>query len=153
MPKQTYVQQSVVHSPSGAFALYPLAQLAAAFALGILGGSYLAVSLSLIISTAALVTLLAGLTLLTNHGIKNAGVRRRTATILVMLAVFMVGATLEGIEENEVPANQLRSLLNKGAIAIGEPVELTGVLQRDPEIAPDRLYLELRLERVRSRTI
>ena len=69
-----------------------------------------------------------------------------------MLAVSVVGATLESIENSEVPANQLRSLLDKGAVAIGEPVELTGVLERDPELAPDRLYLQLRLERIRSRS-
>ena len=58
--------------------------------------------------------------------------------------MFMVGATLESIEKNKIPANQLRSLLDKGVVAIGEPVELTGVLERDPELAPDRLYLQLR---------
>ena len=44
-------------------------------------------------------------------------------------------------------------MLDKGTVAIGEPVELTGVLERDPELAPDRLYLQLRLERIRSRSI
>jgi competence protein ComEC len=150
---KTYAQESVIHSRSGAFALYPLAQLAAAFALGILGGSYFAVRLSLLISSAALVTLLAAIAILTSDGRKNAGIWRISATILVMLAMFVVGATLESIEKNEVPANQLRGLLDKGTVAIGEPVELTGVLERDPELAPDRLYLQLRLERIRSRSI
>jgi len=153
MPKLTYAQRSASHPRTGAFTLYPLAQLAAAFASGILGESYFAVSLSLLISAAALTTLLAGLALLTNDGRKNARARRSSATILVMLAVFVVGASLESIEENEIPANQLRSLLEKGTVAIGEPVELTGVLERDPELAPDRLYLELRLERIRSRSV
>ena len=153
MPELTHAQSSAIHPRPGPFSLYPLAQLAAAFVLGILGGSYFAVSLSLLIATAALATLLAGLALLTNCGRKKAGARRSGVTILVMLAVFAIGATLESIEENEIPANQLRSLLDKGTVAIGEPVELTGVLERDPELAPDRLYLELRLERIRSRSV
>jgi len=150
---ETYAQESVIPSRSRGFALYPLAQLAAAFALGILSGSYFAVRLSLLISSAALATLLAAIAILTSDGRKNAGAWRGTATILIMVAMFMVGATLESIEKNEIPANQLRRLLDKGTVAIGEPVELTGVLERDPELAPDRFYLQLRLERIRSRSI
>lgn len=78
--------------------------------------------------------------------------RRRLASVLVMLAMLFLGATLASIEKNRIPANQLRALIEKGSVVVGEPVELTGVLERDPEIAPDRLYLELRLERIRSRS-
>ena len=153
MPELTYAQEPAIHPQPGAFAVYPLAQLAAAFALGILGGSYFAVPLSLLISSAALLTVFAGFAILTSDVEKDTSSRRSSATILVVLAVLVVGATLESIEKNVVPANQLRSLLDKGAVAVGEPVELTGVLERDPELAPDRLYLQLRLERIRSRSI
>lgn len=153
MPEQAYAQKSATDSRPEGFALYPLAQLAAVFALGILGGSYFAVSLSLLLSSAVLTTFLAAIAILTNEGRKNAAAGRSGVTILVMVAVFVVGATLESIEKNDVPAHQLRSLLDKGTVAIGEPVELTGVLERDPELAPDRLYLQLRLERIRSRSI
>ena len=153
MPELTYAQKPAIQSRPGAFALYPLAQLSAAFASGILGGSYFVVPLSLLIPSAVLATLLAGIVALTSDRKTNSSARRSSATILVMLAVLVVGATLESIENSEVPANQLRSLLDKGAVAIGEPVELTGVLERDPELAPDRLYLQLRLERIRSRSI
>ena len=83
-----------------------------------------------------LVTLLAGIVILTSDRKRNARARRSSATILVMLAVFVVGATLESIENSAVPANQLRSLLDKRAVAIGEPVELTGVLERDRNLLP-----------------
>src|SRR5258705_7111687 len=108
MPELTYAQEPANQSPSGAFALYPLAQLSAAFASGILGGSYFAVPLSLLIPSAALATLLAGIVILTSE--RNASASRSSATILVMLAAFVVGATLESIENSEAPANQLRSL-------------------------------------------
>ena len=51
----------------------------------------------------------------------------------------------------EVPANQIKRLINEGAVSVGEPVELTGVLERDPEVAPERLYLQLKVERIRAR--
>ena len=153
MPRHSFAQESVTHSRPGAFALYPLAQLAAAFASGILAESYFAVSVLLLISSTALVTSSAAIAILANVRGKNSSARRSSATMLVILTAFMTGATLESLENNEVPVNQLRNLLDKGTVAIGEPVELTGVLERDPELASDRLYLQLRLEGIRSRSI
>src|SRR6185369_14479613 len=152
MPGHTFAQESMIHSRPGAFALYPLAQLAAAFASGILAESYSAVSVVLLISSSALVTLFAAIAILVNLGRKSSSARRGSAAMLVMLAAFMVGATLESIESHEIPVNQLRNLLDRGTVAIGEPVELTGVLACDPELAPDRLYLQLRLEGIRARS-
>ncbi|MDQ5844575.1 MAG: ComEC/Rec2 family competence protein, partial [Acidobacteriota bacterium] len=37
----------------------------------------------------------------------------------------------------------------EGSIAVGEPIEITGVLEREPEVARQRLYLTLRVERIR----
>lgn len=120
----------------------PLAQLAAAFALGVLAGHFIELSFPALILLAAAVTLLAGAAL----------VRRRlsAATIFVTLAVLLVGSILESVQKR-IPANQLRLLLDNGTIAVGEPVELTGVLERDPEITAERWYLQLRVEKIRSR--
>ncbi|MGH9874679.1 MAG: ComEC/Rec2 family competence protein, partial [Pyrinomonadaceae bacterium] len=152
MPKPTYAHVNAERPLNSVFAVHPLAQLATAFALGILGELYLDVSLSLLIVIAALATLLAGAAVLTKQRRdgKNAGARLRITTILVTLAMFVLGATVKSIEKNEVPVSQLRTSLDNGAISVGEPVELTGVLERDPEIAPERLYLQLRLEKIRS---
>ena len=103
MPELTYAQEPAINPRPGTFALYPLAQLAAAFGLGILGGSYFAVPLSLLISSAALLTVFAGIAILTSDVEKNTSSRRCSATILVVLAVLVVGATLESIEKNVVP--------------------------------------------------
>ena len=73
--------------------------------------------------------------------------------MLVTIAVLFLGATLASIEKSKVPVNQIKRLINEGAVAVGEPVELTGVLERDPEIASERLYLQLRVQRIRSRAI
>ncbi|MGH9933415.1 MAG: DUF4131 domain-containing protein, partial [Pyrinomonadaceae bacterium] len=145
-----YVQRHAAQPQARVFAAHPLAQLATAFALGILGSVYFVVPLTILISLAALATLTAGMTLLALERRKRGlGI----ATTLVTLAMLLLGATLESIEKNKVPANQLRNLIDKGVVAVGEPVELTGVLERDPEIAPERLYLQLRLERIRSRSV
>lgn len=50
-----------------------------------------------------------------------------------------------------VPPNQLKRLVDQGTIPVDEPVEITGVLQSDPEAAPERLYLNLQVEVIRVR--
>jgi competence protein ComEC len=124
-----------------AFAAHPLAQLATAFALGILS-AHLALPLSLFVSLATLTTILALTTLLQRRSMK-------TATLLVTVATLFLGSSLAAIDKNKMPANQLKRLLAEGTILVSEPVELTGTLERNPEVAPERLYLFLRVERLR----
>lgn len=134
------------------FAMQPLAQLAAAFAVGIVADLYFVIPLWLAISLAAVATLVAMIALLQNE--KRAARKRgsiRLASVCVMLGTLLLGAAFATVQRNKVPPNQLRRLLERGAIAVGEPVEITGVLERDPESAPQRLYLHLRLEKIRAR--
>ena len=135
------MQPHAAQAKAQAFAAHPLAQLAAAFALGVLGAGYFVVPLSLLISIAAFMTVLAFTALLK----ENISV----ATLLVTVATLFLGSSLAAIEKNEVPANQLRRLIGEGTILVGEPVELTGALERDPELAPERMYLFLRVQRLR----
>ncbi|MDQ2974046.1 MAG: ComEC/Rec2 family competence protein [Acidobacteriota bacterium] len=135
--------QSFAASKAHPFAAHPLAQLAGAIALGILGGMGFIVQPMALMGFSALTTLGATFALMRQ--------KLRLATLLVMIATFLAGASLAVIEKNRVPANQLKRLLNEGVIAVGAPVELTGVLERDPEIAPERLYLNLRVEQIRFR--
>jgi ComEC/Rec2-related protein len=125
------------------FAAYPLAPLAAAFALGILGALLFRIPLPPVVSIAALTTLLAVIALL--------GRKMTLAKVFVILTMLFVGSSLAAIEKTRVPPNQLKSLIDQGAIPVGEPVEITGVLQSDPEAAPERLYLNLRVEVIRVR--
>jgi competence protein ComEC len=71
------------------------------------------------------------------------------ATILVLLATVSLGSAFAIGEKSGTPANQIRRLLEEGVIKVGEPVELTGVLDQEPELAPDRLFLRLRVSRLR----
>ena len=141
--------QSRIHTQP--FAANPLALLAAAFALGILGELYLAFPVSLAASSAALASVLAATSLLKR--------KLKLAAALVIVATFFVGSTLASIEKSHFPTNQLKRLLTEspvpagtvgeGTIAIGEPIEVTGMLERDPELASERMYLFLRVEKLR----
>jgi competence protein ComEC len=155
MQSRTHEQSfSAAQPKERPFAVHPLALLAGALALGILGGLYLAVPISLSLSGAALSTLLAVTVLLRR--------RMELAVALVILAMLFLGSTLASIEMNNVPTNQLKRLLTaratnagttgEGTIAVDEPVELTGVLERDPEVAPERLYLFLSVQNLRLRS-
>jgi competence protein ComEC len=124
-----------------AFAAHPLAQLATAFALGILGAPFLALPLSLLVSLATLTTILALTALLRRRSMKT--------TLLVTVATLFLGSSLATIDKNKVPANQLKHLLGEGTIVVSGPVELTGILERNPEVAPERLYLFLRVQKLR----
>jgi competence protein ComEC len=136
------------HRLCGPLHPFPLAQLAAALALGILAHAVFVVPLILAIIVAALTTILAVMALLAK--------RSGFATILVTISTLALGFTLASVENSHVPQNQLKRLLEqKGAneLAVGEPVELTGVLAREPELGPDRWYLNVRAESIRSRNV
>lgn len=124
------------------FAAQPLAQLAAAFGLGILGEHYFQPSLSSLASVGALTSIIASIAVVRH--------RPRIATVFLIVAMLLVGSVMESVD-NRVPSNQLRRLLDEGALRVGQPVEVTGVLMREPEVAAERLYLQLRVEGIRSR--
>lgn len=156
------------------FAAHPLVQLAAAFSLGVMGELCFVVPLAWLVSLAASLTFLAAAFLLkqqindTKTDAKTEpGDQRKLgdeanskdqraascATIFVMLAALVLGWTLASIERTRVPVNQLKRQLNEGTLATGEPVEITGVLERDPEVAPEHWYLSLRVETVLSKGV
>ncbi|MEP6718330.1 MAG: ComEC/Rec2 family competence protein [bacterium] len=128
-----------------AVAVYPLAQLAGAFALGILAGSSLTNVLGWFVSGGALIStgIIAAL-------LKN---KLPLATALALCATLFLGAAFASVEKTVIPPDQIRRLLDEGTIKVGEPVELTGVLEQEPELAPERLFLRLRVRRIRAGNI
>lgn len=144
-------------SPAIAVAVYPLAQLACAFALGILAGTMVLTpnslsqngpgsflpsnSVGLLIFGVVLLWVCALAALLRNDF--------RLATTLVFVATVLLGSLFAIVEKSRIPPNQIRRLLEAGVIKVGEPVELTGVLYQEPELAPDRIFLPLKIRRLR----
>jgi competence protein ComEC len=124
------------------FGAYPLAALAAAFAAGVLFARLAPAPAWACVTLAALVSASA-----TFAALKK---RETAAALLVVLAFACAGAALSSLGERASRAEtRLRSFYERGVVAPGEPVELTGVVERAPELAPDGLLLSLRAERVR----
>ncbi len=136
------LMRAVLHRPS--FSPHPLAQMALAFASGILLAHVTSLSLRWPLACGALCT---ALTLIACRKQKNAA-----ATLLLLVAFVCAGATLASIEQRNIGADRLRHFYDAGWLESGEPVELTGVLARAPEIAPDGFYLALRVERISHKT-
>lgn len=129
------------HRPS--FNAHPLALLAAAFAVGILLARFTSLTLHLSLAAAALCVLLALV------GFKRR--RLNVATTFIVLAFACLGAAFAVVERSNVGVERVRRFYEEGRIASGDPVEVTGVVARAPEFAPDGFYLMLRAERVRVR--
>jgi competence protein ComEC len=89
----------------------------------------------------ALCVLIAIITLLT---------RRRFVSLIAVAAAFLcTGASLALINDLPRSTSRLSSLYEQGAIAPGDPVEITGVIRGAPEPAPHGFYLTLVAERIK----
>jgi competence protein ComEC len=124
---------------------HPLAQLAGAFASGIIAAYLIPSPVSLLLLLCLLTSLLA-LTFLVK---KNTG----TSTVFLTIAFLLAGTSLASIERQNVRPNRLKSLIDQGTIASGAPVELTGVLEQNPETAPGSYYLTLRVDELRMKDL
>jgi competence protein ComEC len=131
---------AVSHRPD--FSAHPLVALAASFAAGVLLARLAQPPLAACLALAALTAASAAFAFLKR--------RYARATWLVAAAFVCAGALLASADERgENALTRLRSLYERGAVAPGEPLELTGVLERAPEVAPDGLVLPLRVEAAR----
>ena len=128
------------------FNAYPLAALAAAFAAGVLLARVTGATPAPCVALAALTALVA----------LAAALKKRdsAAAFIVLLAFAGAGASLSSLEAEAARTGvRLRGLYERGLIAPGEPVELTGVVERLPESTPGGLLFALRVETVRHRSI
>jgi competence protein ComEC len=124
---------------------HPLAVLAASFALGVLGARFIPLPLQLALACGAACTLLAVYCFVKR--------RERAASLLLVLAFCHAGATMMVLEKRSAAASRVGQLYDGGTIKSGEPVEVTGVLERSIEPAPDGFYLVLKIERLRFKQV
>jgi len=109
------------HAPN--FSSYPLAFIAAAFAAGVLLARLAPTTPAPCVVLAAAVSISA---LFAAFKKKN-----KSAARLVVLAFACAGAALSSVESNAAHAEmRLRSFYERGELAAGDPVEVTGVLER-----------------------
>jgi competence protein ComEC len=120
----------------------PLALLAAAFAFGIFVARFASVPLVACLVAGALCTALSIYC--------QARLRASLATFFIALAFCCAGAAF-WLETTAVNARRVQRLADEGITESGDPVEATGVLMNAPEVAPDGLYLTLRVEKLSLR--
>ncbi|HUE83456.1 MAG TPA: ComEC/Rec2 family competence protein [Pyrinomonadaceae bacterium] len=128
--------QSAPHQLS--FAPRPLLQLAAALALGILAAKLISLPFVAPLVCGGFAFVAASFAFLKNCV--------APATILVTITFFAAGASLQSLENRTVSDERIKQLLEQKVITVGDPVEITGVLRRAPEVTPQGLYLELEVE-------
>ncbi|HLL76733.1 MAG TPA: ComEC/Rec2 family competence protein, partial [Pyrinomonadaceae bacterium] len=128
---------------TASFNPHPLALLAASFACGVLLARFTQAQLGFFVACGALFSALSVV----------AFVRRRpgVATMFVCVAFLCVGAGLAVAEREGVPPTRVRRFYEEGRLQSGDPVELTGVVRRALEVAPDGFYVELEVESLRHR--
>lgn len=124
----------------------PLAWLAAALVVGIMTDQLLSVSPTLLSGFA--VSICAFLVWsLRKHRYTAA------ASAFVILITVFAGASLAAIEKRSARADQIKQLFEAGTIVSSDPVELTGVMEGPLEVAPESLYLRLRVEKIRLKNV
>src|SRR3977135_3487603 len=108
------------------FSPHPLALLAVGFAAGILLAQRFSIPLFALMICDAAAWLFALWRLLR----QRAGPASAPVMLALLLATLVSGASLETIEKTSTRSDQVKSLLAAGTIAVGDPVEITGALER-----------------------
>ena len=132
--------------PRTRLAQTPLLFLAVSLAAGILPGRYAPSSRSILIGG---IVIAAGLMLIAIW----LGLRRkfRSATAVLAIAFLGTGVVLSLIENQPADPNRIKQMFDDGGLLVNEPLELTAIVQGQPEPAPDGFYLNARAETIRSR--
>jgi competence protein ComEC len=126
------------------FLPYPLAVLAAAFALGVLAARFIPLPLNPVFACTAACSLAVVYSYVRAFAL--------SASLLLAPAFFCAGATLMVLEKSSVASARVEWLYDGGLIASGDPVEVTGAVMGAPEPAPDGFYLTLKAEKLRFKT-
>lgn len=120
--------------------LFPLSQLGAAFSGGILL-SNAELPLRFIVVGALAGTFGCAVFLLIG--------RFTPAIVLLLLAFVCCGSALATLERRPAEHDRLKRLLDERVITPGAPIEVTGVLQQNPEASWGAVYFTINVERIR----
>lgn len=120
---------------------YPLLLCACAFSVGVVARSITQAPVWLAVAACGLSAIATIVFLLRR--------RFRFATGSTLLAMTLLGFAYSSIDKLPLPSNHIRSLLANEKIEAGEPVEITGVIETAPELAPERIFFTVRLQKLR----
>ncbi len=131
------------------FAASPLLALAAATSIGILAERYLEIR-----TTRALV-IMATLAAI-SCGLATALMRARKlvlSSVSILAAFVCAGIALGSVNDRPVSPNHISRMIEDGRISSGDPVEVTGIIQGEPEPAPASFYLTLKTDGLNLRGV
>jgi competence protein ComEC len=119
----------------------PLVFIASSFIFGLLFAARFQFSISVWLIASAISWLLALVCLL----MKRDG---WIVTSLLLTLSFFCGCALWAVNEASVGEDRVRRLFERGELMVEEPVEIWGTLNEAPELAPDRIYLSVAVEKI-----
>ncbi|HEV7645215.1 MAG TPA: ComEC/Rec2 family competence protein [Pyrinomonadaceae bacterium] len=125
------MKQDSLRTSNAQLTLYPLAWLAAAFAVGVLLSSVLTLSTAIWL----IGVIPAGL------GAFILKYRQLAASTLLLLAFICAGGLFHQVEYTGVRPNRLKVLYDNNSLRSGEFVEVTGTVSREPEPAINGFFL------------
>ncbi|MGZ8846039.1 MAG: ComEC/Rec2 family competence protein [Pyrinomonadaceae bacterium] len=135
--------------PPKGLARSPLLTLAVSLSIGILLGHYLA-GQHRASFTIGIVFLISASMAAASYAVR----RKPELATLFLTTLFLIAGTVLSLIENEpVASNRLSRMYDEGVISVGEPVELTGTIEGQPEPAPQSFYLTLKAQRMRIKGI
>jgi competence protein ComEC len=129
----------------------PLVYIAGSFIVGLLFASRVRFSIRAWVALCAGLWLATSFCLLTKRGkrfAKRGGRCGWIVTGLLLLLSFACGGAMWTIDEAGIGEDRVRRLFARGELKIEEPIEIFGTLNVAPELAPDRIYLSVSVEKV-----
>ncbi len=71
-------------------------------------------------------------------------IKRKVSIIFLSIAFISAGAFYFSVENSSVSANRLKNLYDSNRINSGDPLEIEGVLQSEPESAVSGIFILIR---------
>src|SRR5262245_7163125 len=72
----------------------------------------------------------------------------RMVVVSLLCGCLAAGGAIWEIDRNTTGSDRVERLFERGELQIDEPVEILGILNNSPELAPDRIYLSLSIEKI-----
>ncbi|MGE0886925.1 MAG: ComEC/Rec2 family competence protein [Blastocatellales bacterium] len=76
--------------------------------------------------------------------------RQSAAIVLLLGGCFATGGLLWAVNEASAGKDSVRRLFEVGELKPDEPVEIIGKLNTEPELAPERMYLSIKVEQLKT---
>src|SRR5262245_2249034 len=68
--------------------------------------------------------------------------------VSLLCGSLAAGGAIREIDRNNVARDRVSRLFERSELKVDEPVEIRGVLNKSPELAPDRIYLSVSVEKI-----